>query len=516
MTTDTVRRLGIILGDQLDESYPAAMGLDPGRDMLLMMEVAGASRSPASSIIRTAVFLSSMRHHAQRLREAGWSVEYVNLDAPENTQTFGGEIGRAIQGFKPESVSCVEPGSHALDAEIRGACEDAEVHLDVLPDPHFLCNTDEFADWAAGRKSLTMEYFYRAMRKRLGVLMDDGEPEGGTWNLDKENRKAFKSAPGAPPIPVFDRDAIIEDVLAAIDRVLPDLPGRMGRWIWPVTREQALECLADFIDNRLKFFGDHQDAMWTGEHTLYHSVISAPLNLKLLNPREVYAAAETAYQEGKVPLNAAEGFIRQIIGWREFIRGVYTFEGPSYGDRNGLEEHGSLPDFYWTGETDMRCMRDALESVLDLGYGHHIARLMVTGNFAMIAGVHPIEVNDWYLGMYADGVEWVTTPNTLGMAMHADHGIVGTKPYAASGKYIKRMSNYCKGCRYDVSARSGDDACPFNVFYWDFLNRHSKRFSKNTRMTMMLKNLDRIEPSELTQITVSAGRLRERFGIASG
>lgn len=509
------RTLTLILGDQLDPDAPSRCGLTPDRDVILMAEVSEASRRPVSSRVRTAVVLSAMRHHAEVLRDAGWTVRYVGIGEPGNTQSFGGELRRAIDELSPERISCIQPGSHALAQELDEAARAAGMTLDVHPDAHFLCGLDEFEGWASGRKSLTMEYFYRWVRKKLDVLMDDGQPHGGAWNFDKENRKAFKSAPMPPPVPEFPPDDITAGVLRDIDEHLPGLPGQIERWIWPVTREDALAALDDFISNRLPFFGDFQDAMWTGEHTLYHSVISAPLNLKLLDPREVYAAAVTAYEEGRAPINAVEGFVRQIIGWREFIRGVYFHEGPGYEDRNALEQHGALPEFYWTGETDMRCMRHALCSVIDLGYGHHIARLMVTGNFALIAGIEPRAVHEWYLGMYADGIDWVTAPNTIGMALHADGGVVGTKPYAASGKYISRMGNYCKSCRYDVNARTGDDACPFNTFYWDFLQRNEARFASNTRMRMVLKNLERLSEGERVEITVSADRLRDRMGITS-
>lgn len=503
----------MILGDQLDLGYPETLGLDRDRDAIVMVEVAEASRSPASSVIRTAVFLSAMRHHAASLREDGWAVEYVELGDERNTQSFGGELRRAIERLRPDSVARIEPGSFGVEAAVRSACDAAAVELETAPDPHFLCSTSDFAAWASGRKTLTMEYFYREMRRKLDVLMEGGDPAGGAWNFDKQNRRAFKAAPGPPPVPVFEPDAVTEAVLADIERHLPDLPGRVGAWIWPVTRAQALTALDDFVGQRLASFGDYQDAMWTGERMLYHSILSVPLNLKLLNPREVIGSVVEAYGKGRAPINAVEGFVRQVAGWREFIRGVYFLEGPGYASRNGLGQHGSLPAFYWTGETEMRCMRDSIEGVLGLGYAHHISRLMVTGNFALISGVEPGAINDWYLGMYADGVEWVTAPNTVGMAMHADGGVVGTKPYAASGKYIQRMSNYCKRCPYDVKRRSGEGACPFNVFYWDFLIRNEGAFRSNPRMGLALKNLDRLDHEERVAITVSAGSLRDAMGI---
>ncbi|MCA9298571.1 MAG: hypothetical protein KDA28_05865, partial [Phycisphaerales bacterium] len=303
------------------------------------------------------------------------------------------------------------------------------------------------------------------------------------------------------------------EVMALVTSRLPDLPGRLETFHWPVTATEARRALKDFIEHRLHRFGTFEDAMWTGETTLYHSRLSAAMNLKLIDPMTCVRAALAAYESGAAPLAGVEGFVRQIIGWREFIRGVYWFEGPEYGDRNGLDHHGSLPEMYWTGETDMRCMSEALGQVLDESYGHHIQRLMVTGNFALLAGVHPRRVSDWYLGMYVDGVDWVTLPNTLGMAMHADGGVVGTKPYAASGKYIQRMSNYCEHCRYSIKARTGEDACPFNTLYWYFLIRHRERFRSNHRMGMILKHVDRMKESERTEITVRGARLRSNLGI---
>ncbi len=514
--TDRARRLALILGDQLDRSYPVTLGLDRDDDVILMVEVKGASENPPSHIQRTVLFLSAMRHHAEHLRHAGWNVDYVALNEPENTHSFEGELARAIRRHKPGTVVCIEPGSFCVRDEIQAACAQSGTELDTREDPHFLCDHEMFEEWARGRKQLTMEYFYREQRRRLGILMSkDGKPEGGEWNFDKENRKPFKNAPDAPPIATFAPDPITKQVAEDIAECLPGLPGKSEGFSWPVTREQALEALDDFVSNRLKLFGDHQDAMWTGQHTLFHSAISPALNLKLLDPREVCRAAIDAYEAGRAPINSVEGFIRQIIGWREFIRGVYHHEGPGYHRRNGLDHHGSLPEFYWNADTDMKCMSEALSGVVDHAYGHHIERLMITGNFALIAGIHPTRVYEWYLGMYADAVDWVTAPNTVGMALHADGGVVGTKPYAASANYINKMSNHCRHCRYARSERSGDGACPFNVFYWDFLLRHLDRFKKNNRMALILKNAEKIGEHERVQITSSAKELRDRFGIGS-
>jgi len=513
-----VRTLALVLGDQLDERYPEALNLDKDTDAILMMEVKDASERPPSHIQRTVLFFSAMRHHAETLRRDGWHVEYVEVTDGSNTHTFAGEIERAFKRSSPRRLTCIEPGDHAVRAQIEQACKSADIELMVEPDPHFICTLEDFNDWADGRKELILEYFYRDQRKKLDILMTaDGKPEGGTWNYDKENRKVFRKAPSPPEPPTFRPDAITKRVIKDVRRTLPDLPGRLSEqghsFNWPVTRKQALKALDDFIEHRLPRFGDFQDAMWTNQPTLYHSLLSSSLNLKLLYPREVYQRALHAYESGHAPLNCVEGFVRQIIGWREFIRGVYFHQGKAYSKRNALAQHGDLPEFYWTGDTDMACMKDCLSSVLDTAYGHHIARLMVTGNFALIAGVHPGEVNGWYLGMYVDAVDWVTAPNTIGMAMHADGGVVGTKPYAASGKYISRMSNYCKNCRYDIGKRTGENACPFNTFYWDFLIRNQETFKNNRRMSLILKNLEGMPDEQRVEITSSARSLRTELGI---
>lgn len=509
-------RLAVLFGDQLDRKYLDALGLEQGQDVVMLAEIGAASTDPPSHVQRTVLFFSAMRHFARDLENGGWQVSYQRITDDDAAPDFAAAIRRAIQVLQPSEVCCARPGSWSALRAIEEVCEDEQLPLRVHEDRHFLCSVERFREWAKGRRELTMEYFYREQRKRLNVLVtEDGKPVGGEWNYDKENRKSFKAAPVAPSPKCFRPDAITKEVIADVESALPALPGRIDAFNWPVTRRQALAALRDFIEHRLPQFGDFQDAMWRDERLLYHSALSTSLNLKLLRPREVYEAAVDSYERGAAPLNAAEGFIRQIIGWREFIRGVYWTQDADYASRNAMDQHGSLPNFYWTGETDMMCMRDALESVVESSYSHHIQRLMVTGNFALIAGIDPGAVNDWYLGMFADGVEWVTTPNTIGMAMHADGGVVGTKPYAASGKYIHRMGNYCRDCSYDHMRRVGEDACPFNTFYWDFLIRNRERLRSNRRMAMILKNVDRLDPEERVQITVSADARRREFGIGA-
>lgn len=506
-----VRTLAVVFGDQLDHESAALEGLDAEADAVLMMEVEEESTHVPSHRQRTVLFLSAMRHFALELRERGLRLEYVPLDDAANTQCFAGEIERAAGRLKPERVVCARPGEWRVLEAVRGLSERLDCELEVVPDNHFLVGLEEFDEWASGRRSMIMEHFYRWQRRRLGVLVDEnGEPEGGEWNFDKENREPIKRAPRLRRPYTPRVDDVTRGVMELVEARLPDLPGRMERFDWPVTRTQARRALADFIEHRLPRFGTYEDAMWSGEATLYHSRLSPLLNLKLLRPMECVEAAVESYKAGAAPINAVEGFVRQIIGWREFIRGVYWREGPGYASRNGLEQEEPLPELYWSGETEMACVRECVGQVLDNAYGHHIQRLMITGNFALLMGVHPKAVSDWYLGMYADAVDWVTLPNTLGMAMHADGGVVGTKPYAASGNYIRRMSNYCDGCAYDPRKRTGDGACPFNALYWDFLIRQRERLGDNTRMALILKNVDRMKEDELVQITVEARAIRER------
>ena len=524
-------RLFVVFGDQLDLDAALLESVAPD-DTVFMAEVAEESSAVPSHIQRTTLFLSAMRHFAAGLKERGIRTRYVELDDPRNTGRMESEITRAARELNSGAIVCTRPGDWRIVAMLERARSAMGIPVEMMADGHFLTTPEEFASWAQGRKTLTMEFFYREQRRRTSYLMEGvgsaAKPIGGSWNFDKLNRLPFgKAGPSPrPPAPIrFSPDRITREVMRAVKRHLPSLPGSVDSFGWPVTRAQALAALDDFITHRLAEFGPYEDAMWTDEPTLYHSTLSASLNLHLLNPRECCERAIGAYRAGLVPLQSVEGFVRQIIGWREFIRGVYWLEGSSYAQRNGLDQHGHLPHFYWDGETDMACMRSCLRQVIETGFGHHIQRLMVTGNFALISGVHPKAVSDWYLGMFVDGVDWVTLPNALGMVMHADQrgdamqgspGVVGTKPYAASGKYIDRMSNYCEHCRYDPSDRTGPAACPFTVFYWDFLIRSYRALERNQRMAMILKNVDRMTAEARTQITIDADLLRKRFGITRG
>jgi deoxyribodipyrimidine photolyase-related protein len=506
----------LVLGDQLDAEMPGLAKLDRDRDAVLLAEVREEAEHVRSHRQRTTLFLSAMRHFALDLIDKGYRVRYVRLVDRVNTQTLASELERAVDTLGPGRVQVVRPGDHRVEARLREAADRKEVPLEILDDTSFTCSLGEFDAWADdGRKELVMEFFYRERRRALNVLLqDDGKPVGGQWNFDKENRKAFKRAPDVPA-PYRPRpDEVTREVMALVERTWPDAPGRMERFDWPVTRKEARNALRDFVENRLRNFGTYEDAMWAGEPVLYHSRLASSLNLKLIRPQECVDAALEAYEEGQVGLNDVEGFVRQLIGWREFIRGVYYREGKDYLRRNGLRHDGKLPSLYWSGETEMRCLAHCVGEVLDHAWGHHIPRLMVLGNFALTAGVHPGAIHEWFLAMYVDAVDWVTAPNVIGMSQHADHGVVGTKPYAGSAGYINRMSNYCQGCRYDPKQRVGDDACPFNTFYWDFLLRHRNRFRANRRMGLALKNADRLDQGEKKSIRSRARELRRGLCIS--
>ncbi len=502
-------QLVVILGDQLDHQSAAFDGFNPAHDVVWMAEVPAEAVHVWNHKARIAIFLAAMRHFRDELRQRGWKVDYRELDDPDNAGSLLAELKQAIARYRPSRVIVVEPGEYRLQQELEELGELVEIRVDR----HFLATIEDFRKHARGRKQLRMEYFYREMRRRYGWLMEDGQPTGGEWNYDSDNRGSFsKSGPGLLPAPVqCEPDDLTQQVLDVVERRFASHPGKLNQFGWPVTRSQALGVLADFITNRLPHFGTYQDAMWTGEPWLYHARISSSLNLKLLNPREVCEAAEAAYQRGEAPLAAVEGFIRQILGWREYVRGIYWLHMPEYVEKNALGASAALPNFYWTGDTEMECLRQAIGQTLEHGYAHHIQRLMVTGLFTLLLGVDPKRVHEWYLAVYVDAVEWVELPNTLGMSQFGDGGIMASKPYAATGKYIQRMSNYCSHCQYDPAESVGEKACPFTTLYWDFLMRHEDQLGKVGRMDLQLRNLVRIEPAKKAAIGVRANQIKERY-----
>jgi deoxyribodipyrimidine photolyase-related protein len=505
-----LRHLIIVLGDQLDLDAAAFDGFDAGLDAVWMAEVAEESTHVWSSKARTALFLSAMRHFALALQAAGRRLHYTGLDSADNAGSLQAQLQTDITRLQPTRLVLTAPGDWRVLQAIKTAAEGHGLPLDVREDRHFFCSVREFASHAKGRKSLRMEYFYREQRKRHGVLMKGDDPLGDQWNFDVDNREAFGAAgPGDVPARMrFEPDTLTREVIALVNERFAAHPGSLQSFAWPVTRTQALQALQAFIAQRLPLFGRYQDAMWPGDAWLYHSHLSAALNLKLLNPREVVAAAEAAYNEGKVPLSSAEGFIRQILGWREYVRGIYWTQMPGYLERNTLDAQEDLPAWYWSGATDMACLRDALKQTLTHGYANHIQRLMVTGLFALMLGVKPQQVHAWYLAVYVDAVEWVELPNTLGMSQYADGGVMGSKPYIATGKYIQRMSPFCTGCRYDPAQRSGDEACPFTTLYWDFLMRHETALARNPRMALQVKNVARLSDAQKQAVTERAAAIR--------
>jgi deoxyribodipyrimidine photolyase-related protein len=386
------------------------------------------------------------------------------------------------------------------------------VAVEMRADGRFLCSHERFRRWAADKKQLRMEFFYREMRRETGLLMDGAEPVGGQWNFDAENRKKLPKGVVPPDRKRFPPDAVTREAMADVERLFPDHFGALDAFDWPTTTEAAEVALTHFLTEVLPGFGDWQDAMSEGQAWMWHSLTSTSLNLGLLDPLDVCRRAEAEFRGGRAPLNAVEGFIRQILGWREFVRGIYWLKVPEYRARNFLDADRTLPGFYWSGETDMACMADVVARTRDHAYAHHIERLMVTGNLAMLLGVHPDAVDDWYMVVFADAYEWVEMPNTRGMATFADGGIVGSKPYAASGAYVDRMSDWCGGCRYDVKAKSGEGACPFNRLYWGFLERNRNRLRDNVRLAMPYRTLDGWSEERRRELVEDAEACRRGLG----
>ncbi len=508
-----LRNLIVVLGDQLDLEASSYDNFDARVDAVWMAEVADESTSVWSSRPRTVMFLAAMRHFALALKAVNRPLHYAQLDASGNQGSLAAQLKADMERLRPARLVMTEPGDWRVLQAIKAVADASGTPLEICEDRHFLSSVSDFAAHARGRKSLRMEYFYREQRRRHSVLMDpqnEGAPLGGKWNFDAENREAFGAAgPGeVPPRCAFKPDAVTRKVIALVEGRFPQHPGRLESFAWPVTRAQALQSLRAFVKERLPQFGRYQDAMWPGDPWLYHSHLSAALNLKLLNPREVLAAAVAAYESGHAPLASVEGFVRQILGWREYVRGIYWTQMPGYLELNTLGADADLPEWYWTGDTDMACLRDAIGQTLTHGYANHIQRLMVTGLYALMLGVQPKQVHAWYLAVYVDAVEWVELPNTLGMSQYADGGLMGSKPYVATGKYIERMSPHCKDCRYDPAQRSGERACPFTTLYWNFLMRHEATLAKNPRMALQVKNLARMNAAQRQEVALRAAAIR--------
>ncbi|GGD48770.1 cryptochrome/photolyase family protein [Erythrobacter arachoides] len=494
MASDTKRPILVpILGDQLTRTLASLRGRTKDDTVILMMEVWDEATYVKHHKQKIVLIFSAMRHFAAELEDAGWQVDYVKLTDPDNAGSFTGEVARAVERLDPRAIRVVEAGEWRVQQAIAQWPDKFACEVEILPDDRFVASLSEFRDWAEDRVQLRMEYFYREMRRKTGLLMDGDKPLGGEWNLDAQNRKPPQEGLSAPERLKFEPDAITQDCIALVEEQFADHFGSLERFEWPVTREEAEEAADAFFAERIENFGPYQDAMVAGEDDLFHSMLSTSINLGLLDPLELCRRAEQSYRDGKAPLNSVEGFIRQIIGWREYVRGFYWHQMPQLQDANALEAHRPLPEFYWTGETDMACLADCVRSTRDNAHAHHIQRLMVLGNFALLAGISPQQVQDWYLVVYADAYEWVELPNVAAMILYADGGKLASKPYAASGNYINKMSNYCKGCRYSPAKKTGEGACPFNPLYWHFMTRHRDRLEVNPRVGRIFPTWDRMD-----------------------
>ena len=500
-------RLVLILGDQLSLDLASLRAADKELDIIVMAEVASEATYVRHHPKKIAFIFSAMRKFAAALKADGWKVLYSQLDDTQNAGSIPAELLRRAQESGAKEVIATRPGEWRLIEALEGT----PLQVSLLEDDRFLATHAEFETWAEGRQALRMEYFYRDMRRKTGLLMEDGKPAQGQWNFDHDNRKAApKDVSYSGPLP-FAPDAITKDVLDLVATSFGDHFGTLENFNFATTRVEALQALEHFITHALPRFGDFQDAMLSENKFLYHAVISPYLNAGLLGPLEICQAAEKAYKHGHAPINAVEGFIRQIIGWREYVRGIYFLEGPDYTRRNALGHHRDLPALYWGAETKMHCLSKSVAQTRDEAYAHHIQRLMVTGNFALLSGIDPEQVHEWYLEVYADAFEWVEAPNTIGMSQFADGGIIASKPYVSSGAYINRMSNYCKSCHYAVKDKTGETACPFNVLYWDFLIRHEDRFSNNPRMGNMYRTWNRMDETHRATVLQDAAIFLEKL-----
>ncbi len=513
MSTPKVRNLVVVLGDQLDTDGAGFDDFDPDLDAVLMSEVHEEASYVPQHRQRLVLFFSAMRHLRDTLEKRGRTVLYGELDDEANTGTLAGELERRVKALQPDRLVVTEPGDFRVLDALKMRAKQLAVELEVRADRHFYDTVEDFKTYANDRKELLLETYYRGLRKRHGILMRDGKPVGERWNFDAENRERLSSSAAATirePLR-YQPDRITRDVIELVERRFPESPGDPRAFDHPVTASDAKRALDDFVANRLPLFGSYQDAMVSGEPYLYHSLLSSSLNLHLLNPRDTIDAALEAYAAGDAPINAVEGFVRQILGWREYVRGVYWWKMPEYADMNALGADLPMPAFMWDADTEMNCVRESVGQLIEHAYAHHIQRLMVLGLFSMLLGVRPYDVHRWHLSMYIDAVDWVSLPNVLGMSQYADGGVVGSKPYCASGSYINRMSDYCRGCRYVPGKATGDEACPITTLYWDFLSRNRNRLKGNRRMGFQYKNLDRKDASERRAIKKRSDELKVRF-----
>jgi deoxyribodipyrimidine photolyase-related protein len=476
----------LVLGDQLTKQVGPLVQAKPSDSSVLMIESLELANALPHHKQKLILFFSAMRHFAEQLRKDGFNVVYKKAEA-----SFESGVASYLKKHKGATLTVMEPNDVGYDERLEQTCLKHGGKLNTVSNDLWLTDKKMFETWASDRKELRMEYFYRDVRRQYGYLLDDnGEPEGGKWNFDKDNREKPVANHSFPEATGFEPDDITNEVIDYVDKTFPNHFGNAKPFHWAVTREQALTALQDFCKHRLKNFGAFEDAMITGEYVLYHSLLSPAINMGLLHPKEVVETALTYYydKKNKIPLNSIEGFVRQIIGWREFMKQVYSYKMPAFKHENKLNAHTPLPEFYWTGETNMNCLHQCVKQLKETGHTHHIQRLMILGNFAQIVGINPQELTDWFTATFVDALEWVMIPNVIGMSQYADFGSFTSKPYGSSGNYINKMSDYCKGCHYNVKEKIGETACPFNSLYWDFIARHAEGFSKNQRMGVIMAN----------------------------
>jgi deoxyribodipyrimidine photolyase-related protein len=512
-TTPTTLRL--ILGDQLNPQHSWFSTVRPDV-VVVLMEMRQETDYVLHHAQKIIAIFAGMRALAQQLREAGHTVHYLAIDDPANTQSLAGNLNALIAHYGVQVFEYQDPDEYRLDQQLQAFLASSRHEISAssscVDSEHFYTQRHEVAELFAGRKQWLMETFYRLMRKRYRVLIDEADkPAGGQWNFDAENRKPWKGDPPEPADlrPLHDHSALWTTIQAAGVQSFGESAAANFRW--PVNRTEALQQLDNFATHALPHFGDYEDAMSRKAHRLFHSLLSFAMNVKMLNPREVVQRVEVEWQAGRVPLAAAEGFIRQVIGWREYIRGIYWAQMPGYDELNFFEHTTPLPQWFWTGNTRMNCMAASIGGSLQNAHAHHIQRLMVIGNFALLAGLDVQAVHRWYLGVYIDAFEWVELPNTLGMSQFADGGLLATKPYVSSAAYIDRMSDYCKGCAYDKKQRLGENACPFNALYWDFYQRNAAKLERNPRIGMAYRQLAKMPAEEVAALQAQASRTRERL-----
>jgi deoxyribodipyrimidine photolyase-related protein len=502
-----MKTLRFILGDQLSHTLSALNGADVAHAVILMVEARAEAVYAPHHKKKIAFILSSMRAFAAELRQRGLTVDYVTLDDPANSGDFRGELKRAVARHRPDGLVLTEASEWRVLEMQREWLATLDVPTRLLADDRFICDLAWFRGWASGRKTFVLEHFYREMRRKTGILMEGDQPAGRRWNFDAENRKPAKADLFMAGPQKFAPSAETEKVLELVATHFPNNFGDLLPFWFATTASQAEAARDFFLAHSLPRFGETQDAMLKGEAFLNHAVLSMYINVGLLDPLDVCHRAEREWRAGRAPIEAVEGFIRQILGWREYVRGIYWLNMPGYSERNFLEAKRPLPGLYWTGDTKMACMRAAISQTKQHAYAHHIQRLMVTGNFALLAGIDPFEVHEWYLGVYADAFEWVETPNTIGMALYADGGIMASKPYAASGAYINKMSDYCAGCAYDPAIKVGPRACPFNPLYWDFIGRNETKLSRNPRMGPTFSTWCKMTEARKAEIASDAARV---------